>query len=254
LEINGRCVRRDKEFKGPLRFWGEWEAQSKVAKVEQPLDGGPRFLHRPFYVVPDSYIKLQNTDPFVFGGFFYTGCQQRTKRGPTQLRYLEQGSVILFGSCVGGRFAIDTVFVVDKWEDHDPKSYTKLQKLKLPTAYLEVTLAAWYGSGNSSSCLPSESFRLYWGATIDNPVHSMFSYVPCQPAAKCGRGFARPVITIPGLITSNLPQGKRLNKGLEMSFVVRFWMCVREQVERAGQWLAVSLQTPERLSSMPAMA
>ncbi len=46
------------------------------------------------------------------------GCQQNTKRGATQLRYLDRGSVILFGSCVNGSLVLDTVFVADSWEDH----------------------------------------------------------------------------------------------------------------------------------------
>jgi hypothetical protein len=54
---------------------------------------------------------MQNTDPFVFGDqFHYTGCLQHTKRGATQLRYLDRGSVILFGSCREKRdFVVDTV-------------------------------------------------------------------------------------------------------------------------------------------------
>ena len=45
-------------------------------------------------------VWRQNTDPFVFGErFHYTGCLRHTRRGPTQLRYLAPGSLVLFGSC-----------------------------------------------------------------------------------------------------------------------------------------------------------
>ena len=254
LEVNGRCIRHGKEFVGPIRFWAEWEPQSEVTPITEPVDNGPEFVQRPFYVVPRSYHRLQNTDSFVFGGFYYTGCQQHTKRGPTQLRYLDRGSVILFGSCVKEQFAVDTVFVVDRWEDHDVKSYKRLRKLKLPAGYWEVTLAAWYGSKRDEACSSyssSKSYRLYVGATIDSTVNTMFSYVPCKPATECGRGFARPVIAILEIITSNLLQGKRLNRGCEPSRVKQLWKSVRLQVESAGQWLGVAVEMPKRLTPAP---
>jgi hypothetical protein len=253
LEFEGRCVRRGKKFDGPLRFWAEWEPQSGVMDISEPVTNGPRFVHRPFYVVPRSYHGLQNTDPFVFGGFFYTGCQQRTKLGATQMSYLDRGSVILFGSCVDGRFAIDTVFVVDQWEDHDATNYKKLHRLKLPAAFREVTLAAWYRSQRDAACSPrsrNESYRLYRGATIDNPIDGMFSYFPCEPAGKCRRGFARPAIAIPKVITNKLLQGKRLNRGIPPSQVKELWENVRQQVESAGQWLGVAAGTPKRRVSV----
>jgi hypothetical protein len=90
---------------------------------------GPHHIFSPYYQRPASYHRLQNTDPFVFGErFLFTICQQHTATGPTQLRFLERGSVILFGSSVGRRFVLDTVFVVSRWIDHDHASYQ--QKLE----------------------------------------------------------------------------------------------------------------------------
>jgi hypothetical protein len=77
----------------------------------------------------------------------------------------------------------------------------------------------------------------------------MFSYVPCQPASTCKRGFARPNIKIRPLITTDLSQGKRSNKRLELPAVAKYWENVREQVEAAGCWLGVSLERPPRRSS-----
>src|SRR5687768_17271748 len=46
-------------------FWGEWEPESRViAKIEEPLPDGPRWVYEPYYVPPPSYRGLQNTDPF----------------------------------------------------------------------------------------------------------------------------------------------------------------------------------------------
>ena len=54
--------------------------------------------------------------------FHYTGCLQHTRLGPTQLRSLAPGSLVLFGSCRGkSRFAVDTVFVVSDHVDHSAR-------------------------------------------------------------------------------------------------------------------------------------
>src|SRR5262249_39283375 len=139
VENRGRCIKGGETFEGPLRFWTEWEPQSiVVAKILEQAADCPRFVYRPFYVLPSSYRGLQNTDPFVFGHFFYTGCQQHTSRGPTQLRYMDRGSVVLFGSCVGGIFAIDTVLVVDKWIDHTASDFERVLRDEVPAAYRDV--------------------------------------------------------------------------------------------------------------------
>jgi len=203
-------------------------------------------------VLPVSYDGLANTDPFIFGEFFYTGCQQRTSRGPTQLRYLERGSVILFGSCMGERhFVLDTVFVVDDWLDHDRTNFTHILRSAVPAGYWEVTIAAWYqGAQESLRCArpaqSPESFRLYRGATADDPVEGMFSFFPCLPFDARSRGFERPIIEIPGLITGNLKQGKRLNPQSTLRCTAELWGRVVEQLRSRGLWLGVHTVMPER--------
>jgi hypothetical protein len=250
VEIDGQCVKNGKRLGGLLRFWAEWEPQSNVVtQITDPVTDGPEYVYNPFYVVPRSYRNLQNTDPFVFGSFFYTGCQQNTERGSTQLRYLSRASVILFGSCVSGQFAIDTVFVVDKFEDHDKRSVQKLRN-HLPEVYWSVTLAAWYQESRDdscpSSCKPFESWRLYYGATVDSPVNGMYSFFPCCPAQESPVGFARPAIAIPGLITDGLLQGKKLNKGVNLESVKQHWDDVCNKVQSAGLSLGVYAETPVR--------
>jgi hypothetical protein len=97
----------------------------------------------------------------------------------------ERGSVILFGSCVGGQFAIDTVLVVaDRRENHNAGNFQRLKNL-VPRAYWEVTLRALYYSDESSGCrerCTGDSYRLYWGASFDNRVDGMFSFFPCMLA------------------------------------------------------------------------
>jgi len=253
VEINGQCRQGGYVFDGPLHFWTEWEPQSNATTIAQPLEHGPSFIHHPFYVTPTSYHKLQNTDPFVFGDFFYTGCQQNTCRGPTQLRFLEQGSVILFGSCVKNEYVLDTVFVVDRWEKHDARNYQQL-KAQVPHVFWDVTMRAWYqdvshatscAKPDTKSCGPAEC-RLYWGATFDKPVDGMFSFFPCMPAAESPSGFARPAITILGATTNGLLQGKKLNAGTSRQMVIEYWNDMRKQVESQGLWLGLHADAPKR--------
>ena len=107
---------------GEFLLWGEWEPPSKVEESKASGPSYPQYLHRPFLEPRTEFAGHQNTDPFVFGDeFLYTGCQQwrgKPHGNPVQLRYLLPGSLILFGSCAGDRFLLDTVFVVRRLEGH----------------------------------------------------------------------------------------------------------------------------------------
>lgn len=243
MRVAGRCVREGETREGDLLFWGEWEAQSEVSsRIQRGLPQGPRYIYRPFYTIPASYRGLQNTDPFVFERFMYTLCQQHTVKGPTQLRFLKAGSVILFGSCIGeSNFAIDTVFVIKDWIEHD--QHTKVHQ-RVPKAYCDVTLAAWPDLDGGGCAYSNRSYRLYFGASYEEPVAGMFSFFPCQPWAGGGRGFARPTIELPGVITGPCKQGKRLNPQSSVSETARLWREVVRQVEMQGCWLGVHAKMP----------
>src|SRR5687768_12635374 len=90
---------RGPERRAELGFWGEWEAESRAARVESPVPGGPGWIHNPFFDPLPAGDWAQNTDPFVFGGdFIYSNCQQHRRGRPAQLASLLPGSVVLFGS------------------------------------------------------------------------------------------------------------------------------------------------------------
>jgi hypothetical protein len=256
LKSGGAYISDGKTEDGEVVFWGEWEPESEVVEeIRAPLPRGPRYVHRPYYVTPRSYEGLQNTDPFVFGGqFFYTGCQQRTRNGPTQLRYLAKGSVILFGSCVAkSEFVIDTVFVVDDWMEHSRRDYWQ-RLAEAPETYKDVTISPWYQepSTDSKACAgahPSESWRLYFGVTHERPLGGMFSYFPCLPYGEGGKGFARPRIRLDGIITDNLTQGKKLNPQASLHAVKRLWDEVTAQVREQALALGVYAEMPPRRAS-----
>jgi hypothetical protein len=252
----GRYILDGKVNDGEIVFWTEWEPESKVVReIRNPIAGGPRFVYEPYYVVPDSYQGLQNTDPFVFGEqFHYTGCQQRTKRGPTQLRYLSRGSVILFGSCESqSTFVLDTVFVVDDWIDHNRANYTRVLAEAISQCYAEVTMSPWYQDSfaESKACaLPNshETWRLYFGVSHDKPLQGMYSFFPCRPYEAESKGFARARIALPGVITDNLYQGKKYTEQPSLAEMKMLWDEVVAQVQEQGLALGVYAEMPRRIS------
>lgn len=210
-----------------------------------PADGDlPRFVHEPILERPDSFRGLQNTDPYVFGDrFLYTGCQQHTNRGATetQLRRLTGGSVILFGSCRDlSRFVVDTVFVVAGSIDHSFRDHRDVLRDVVADHYWTVTLGPWYAEGGDAM-----SFRLYIGATPDDPVEGMFSFVPCVPfEGTDDPRFPRPEIRLQGSVTSHLRQGKKLTRLAEPHRAATLWTKVVEQVEGKDLALGTSIEPP----------
>ena len=248
LTVPGRYLEAGAMRSDELVFWGEWEPQSRVVGVyADHLPDGPRFLYAPYYTPPVTLhgAPMQNTDPFVFGDqFHYTGCLQHTKRGATQLRYLDRGSIILFGSCRERRsFVLDTVFVVDRWIDHNRTNQrTPEVRGAVSSTYGDVTLDPWYASD-----VPAErSHRLYFGATPATPVDGMFSFFPCLPAPAAGRGFARPVIRIDGRITPQLLQGKKMTPLRDAEGARELWAEVARQVEQQDLRLGVRAELPSQ--------
>lgn len=237
--IVGGETREDK-----ITFWGEWEPESRVVRrYEQPLPDGPRFLYEPYYVERSDGSWRQNTDPFVFGErFHYTGCMQHTSRGPTQLRYLAPGSLILFGSCrERSRFVIDTVFVVADYADHTPSDWRSRLDGRVSPTYRAVTIEPWYAKA------PHErSHRLYFGATPDQPVDGMFSFFPCKPLEDRDRGFARPEVQLPCYVTPSLTQGTKIAYDLEPPKLRDLWREVVRQVETHGLMLGVRAELPPK--------
>lgn len=239
---------------GEIVFWGEWEAESDVvAEIGAPLPDGPRWVYAPYFALPAHgadeawYAGRQNTDPFIFGDRFrYTGCLQHKRTGPTQLRHLTRGSVILFGSCRDrSRFVVDTVFVVADHLDHTKQNHRDRLRGRVPATYEAVTLAPWYVDPDSAF----RSHRLYEGATFDDRVAGMFSFFPALPAALAPRGFARPTIRLPGVITDRHSQGYRLNPQARAADAVPLWEGVVRQITEQGLMLGIGAALPPQVAA-----
>ena len=232
-----------------LVFWGEYEPPTRLAATyARPLPDGPRFLFAPAPVpFHPNDPPLMNTDPFVFGDrFFYSICKQNNKRGPTPLQRLARGSVILFGSGQHrSRFVVDTVFVVADYVDWDLSNYREKLKDVVPPEYFHATLEPIAYEMKIRDLSPSQTFRLYVGATHDRPYEGMFSFFPCLTAqVGAEKGFARPALRRSGIVTDNLTQGQRMNPQPDLASVQALWKDVARQVLDQGLRLGVRAELP----------
>ena len=233
-----------------LVFWGEYEPPTRLVKAfSNSVPDGPRFLFAPAPVEFHPHDPpLMNTDPFVFGDrFFYSICKQNNKHGPTAMQRLARGSVILFGSGKGrSRFVADTVFVVADYVDWNLANYRETLKDAVPPEYFHSTLEPIAYEMKVRDLSPSQTFRLYIGATVEKPFAGMFSFFPCLPAKEgAAQGFARPVLRRAGIITDNLTQGQRLNPQPDVAAVQALWKDVARQVLDQGLLLGVHADLPK---------
>lgn len=249
MVARGRYLADDRIRRGRLTFRGEWEARARlVHRFEEYEPALPRFLYEPVLPHRLGFRGWQNTDPFVFGGLpLYTGCLQHTVRGPTQLRYLAPGSVILFGSHLEGRLSLDTVFVVASPLDHSIDDHMALLEGRVPDAYLDVTIRPWYANLRHLD----RSHRLYFGATARRPFEGMFGFVPCLPADGAPGPFPRPAIELPGIVEPRLRQGKKISRLLSADDAREVWREVGGQVLWRGLRLGTLVDLPSRLENEP---
>lgn len=211
-----------------LHFWGEWEAPCKVLQTF-PKET-PKALHQPIQA-ENSTWRSSNTDPMVFGSkMYYSNCQQVRKTGPTQLHDLPDGSLILFGSCIGGKFLLDTVLVTRKVACYrkSAEDWARAQKdFAHNPGFLEVTLRPLFDPGLEKDpaaersacsktcnqkpepgCPPTEehSFCIYEGIPYEERQHydGCFSFVPARLSNE--ENFNRIPLSLPG-IKDNHAQG-----------------------------------------------
>ena len=174
-----------------LYFWGEWEPQSRFELTGNSFSSKERLPHAIHYpIFSTKGIGCHNTDPFVFGDYFYyTNCKQKQFGRGKNMLTLSKDSIIIFGSEINkSDFIIDTVFVVsenetvEEYKKH-PNNYPQI--LRQATIDLNGGLQNWH--------------KLYKGKMYDFENHYSennkyaFCFFPCK--IDCGNnGFERPII------------------------------------------------------------
>jgi hypothetical protein len=227
---------------GDVAFWGEWEPQSTCTLLPRGgMPGLPQWLHEPCLdlnaIVAHPDVTWQNTDPLVFGDMFrYVLCRQvRGNGNRTQLSYLSDGDVILFGSHLGGEFVLDTVFVVDMHED--------LVLGRLPprwesALHIAITMNTFE--------LPRAGLRLYGGRTWK--PGAPFSFVPCVAWGEAQMPFTRPrlqpVGPLASAITPAMKMGFKTTEVGGASEARAAWDAVVSQVLEQGCRLGTHIGEP----------
>lgn len=170
-----------------ITFVGEWECCSEHRPNSKYKTGSKdiyKDIHSPFLTVLDSHPQVLNTDPFVFGDYFYyVCCKVRDDMKP--------GDIVIIGTFKKDNpyeFIVDTVMVLlgnYEIKENEDKYF--------PYAYYNVTL---------SKILPNK--KVWIGKMYDNRKHNrnylehiyqdlensyneiynknqkLFSFVPCK--------------------------------------------------------------------------
>ena len=154
----------------------------------------------------DSRCFVQFSHPgreHIFGQrFLYSNCGQPKRPG---LRQLDRGSVIAFGSSKkpdgGWRWMLDTVLVVKDFKDYPWSDARSALRDWASSTFLDVTIGPLTGDAGQPTpegCATTDDLlRLYRGATPDDPIDGMFSFVPAIPAGG-NSAFSRPLVDLPG--------------------------------------------------------
>jgi hypothetical protein len=111
---------------------------------------------------------------------------------------------------------------------------------QVSACYAASTLEPMYADSRAPDEFP---FNLYTGATVTDPMHGMFSFVPCMPSTAEARGFRRPFVNLDGITTRNLAQGYRATR-LDIEAISDAWHSVVEQVHDAGLCLGFDIAEP----------
>ncbi len=227
----------DRIGESELVFWGEWEPPSRIVRRWPQAGRLPRALHRPYWVEPPAG---QNTDPWVWGErMIYSNCKQLVGPGrrPTSMQRLTRGSVICFGSIIDGEFCVDTVFVVASAEHWVPD---EVSDLDVNDAFKTCTGNAIRAAGRDGHV----PLTLYRGATFDDQVEGMFSFVPARRADADDLRFRRPALysRLINRFSRQSTWGSR--RPLSLSTVRNAWEEVLHQVMASDLVPAIWIQTP----------
>ncbi|MCB9217754.1 MAG: hypothetical protein H6616_17950 [Ignavibacteria bacterium] len=240
---------------GEFCFWGEWEGHGRCVEQLNSQDReSPNYLCKPILSrPPKDRTGLQNTDPLVFGERFrYSNCRQYSGKCQTQLRNLEPGSVILYGSTFVDRFVLDTVFVVsDKrqpWRTN--REFPRNNEL-IDDILRDTTLKPLQNKTCSDTGGDYQDLVIYGGVTYAERENygGMFSFVPAQLCSNGTIGFKRPTIQLDGIVNPESTRAARYNKDVirgDKEKIHQLWREVADQVVTSDLLLAHFLSPPER--------
>lgn len=255
-----------------LMFWGEWEPQSQVTRITNPhwSKDYPKYMHVPQLDLSAPKFNTlgqprQNTDPFVFADRFYYRCCKQQKF--SSLKNLEKGSIILFGSTINANktsayFAVDTVFVVGDYREYDSSAYKEQLEGFISADYDEIVgigldrsdknseKACGEVEASVSSFSAGAGYRCYSGATPNDKVGNMYSFVPCKRYENGTIGFERLKVSESdfssikawrNILTNNLNAAPKITE-LSIADNFKAWTILRDLTKAQGLLEGVSFK------------
>lgn len=236
-----------------LVFWGEWEAQSLIEKINNTNQSPPNYLNKPF-LNPSTPNRTHNTDPYVFGNNFrYIICKQGFFHNV--LTNLEANSIILFGSSINGQFCLDTVFVVsDDKSNYTINNIEKLFPVNKRGQYYHASVNPIYDEFDYNKNALDEDFcrinddreyTFYKAVNFDdrNNYNNIYSFVPCRLYNQPNYAFRQPIINL-DFINGNQTQGIK-SKDCSVEEIVFYWNEIVKQIENKNLKRAVYFKNPE---------
>lgn len=249
---NGKFINDNNEqSESELVFWGEWEAQSEIERINNSNPNAPKYLNRPF-INPAVPNRAHNTDPYVFGkNFRYIICKQGYFHNI--LTNLEPNSILLFGSSINGKFCLDTVFVVS--EDKSKYTINNIEALfPLRNQYYHASVNPIYDEFEYNGNAQYEDFcrindqreyRFYKSVNFEErqKYNGIYSFVPCKIYNQQSFIFRQPEIKL-DFINGNQTQGINSKECNEIE-IVNYWNDIVNQITNKNLIKGTYFNTPE---------
>jgi hypothetical protein len=140
---------------------------------------------------------------------------------------------------------------VDHWIDWLKSDPLKDLQGEVSDTYMETTIMPICQNMESEGCSifdpKTDSLRMYFGATFDDPVDGMFSFFPAQVGIEGQTGFPRPILDFPEVISKGKAVRYRLNRRREIEDIHPLWSQVANKVTRLGLVLGLGAEIPKRM-------
>lgn len=251
---NGKLVNDNNEQdEKELVFWGEWEAQSEIERINNGNTNPPNFLNRPF-INPAVPNRTHNTDPYVFGNNFrYIICKQGYFHNV--LTNLEPNSIILFGSSINGQFCLDTVFVVSKNKsNYTINTIENLFPVNNRGQYYHASVNPIYDEFEYNKNAQNEDFcrikdqreySFYNSVNFEerHNYNDVYSFVPCKVYNQQNFIFRQPPINL-DFIHGSQKQGIN-SKDCSLVEITNYWNDIVNQIENKKLCKGTYFKTPE---------
>jgi hypothetical protein len=246
----GRYINENNEqVESELAFWGEWEPQSEIIRINNGNLTPPRYLNKPF-INQNVPMRIHSTDPYVFGNKFkYINCMQTYFRGI--LLNLEPNSIILFGSAINAEFCLDTLFVVSKdYQDYNINTINNLFPINHDQYYHASVNPIC--NNNVNGIVGQQNYRFYKSVNFEEreQYNNIYSFVPCKVYTNPDYIFRQPTINHPQpIINHNYINGRKTQgiKATDCTLVeiVDFWNDIVQQITTKDLKKGIYFDTPE---------